>query len=98
ARDEFEKINPLIEKISDEKEQEITNEMYETMMSRYDAYDNVYDSYMESINVTEDLYELLKDEDFKEDEVYDVISNVNDLYEDVVNEFYVFIIVIQSFI
>lgn len=80
---EFEKIGPLMEDIDDEDQKEQIEKMYETMMNRYEAYDDVFDTYSESINLTKELYELLQSEELKENEVYSIIANVNDSYDEV---------------
>ena len=79
----FENIEPLIEKITDEEQQELTKKMYDTMINRYDSYEEVYKNYTDSIRLTKELYTLFKEEDFNQNQVYSVIENVNDSYEDV---------------
>ncbi len=79
----FENIEPLIEKITDEEQQELTRKMYDTMINRYDSYEEVYKNYTDSIRLTKELYILFKEEDFNQNQVYSVIENVNDSYEDV---------------
>lgn len=79
----FENIEPLIEKITDEEQQELTRKMYDTMINRYDSYEEVYKNYTDSIRLTKELYTLFKEEDFNQNQVYSVIENVNDSYEDV---------------
>lgn len=83
SRIEFEQIAPLIDKISDPEEKEQAEKMYETMINRYDAYEVVYGNYAESIELTKSLYSLFQQEEFKENEVYAVIANVNDSYDEV---------------
>ncbi len=83
SKAEFEKIEPLLEEISDEKELERVEKLYETMMNRYEAYNKVYDSYSESIQLTKELYSLFQEEEFNENKVYSLITTVNELYEEV---------------
>lgn len=84
SRTEFENIKGLMDKISNEDELEHTEKMYETMINRYDAYDEVYDKYVTSIQLTKELYTLLQEENLKENELYTLISTVNESYEDVI--------------
>lgn len=83
SKKEFEKIKPLMENITEEDELEQVEKMYDTMMSRYEAYNKVYDSYSESIQMTKELYTLFKEEQFDENKVYSLLTTVNDLYEEV---------------
>lgn len=83
SKKEFEKIKPLMENITEEDELEQVEKMYDTMMSRYEAYNKVYDSYSESIQMTKELYTLFKEEQFDENKVYSLLITVNDLYEEV---------------
>lgn len=83
SKAEFEKIKPLMENITEEDELEQVEKMYDTMMSRYEAYNKVYDSYSESIQMTKELYTLFKEEQFDENKVYSLLTTVNDLYEEV---------------
>lgn len=83
SREKFEKIEPLIEKVTDEEQNEHLEKMYKTMIERYEAYENVYDNYSKSIRLTQELYKLFQQEKFNEKEVYSIIGNVNDSYDNV---------------
>lgn len=83
SRAEFEKIEPLMEKITDKEELERVEKMYETMMDRYDTYHKVYESYSQSIQMTKELYTLFQEEQLDENKLYTLITAVNDLYEEV---------------
>lgn len=90
AREEFEQIEPLIDDIETVEGKNHVEKMYDAMIARYEAYDDVYDSYSNSIRLTEDLYKALKEEEFQEKEVYSLISDVNNSYEDVEDAFDLF--------
>lgn len=90
AREEFEQIDPLIEKVEEEAANDKAQKMYDAMIARYDAYDDVYKHYTDSIRLTEDLYTVLKEEEFQEKEVYSLIADVNDSYEEVAEAFDIF--------
>lgn len=90
AQAEFEEIESLIEDIADKEEMELTKEMYDSMIARYDSYDVVYKHYINSVRLTKDLYAALKEEDFKESDVYAIISDVNESYDDVADAFETF--------
>lgn len=82
SKEEFEKIKPLIEDISDENQKKQTEKMFKTMMERYKAYEDVYYNYSDSIQLTKQLYELLQEEKLNE-EIYSLIENVNESYDSV---------------
>jgi len=90
AKEEFLKIEPLIEKVEDDNQKDNIQKMYDAMIARYESYDAVYDNYMDSVRLTKDLYVLLKEEEFEENEVYSLISDVNDSYDHVADAFEVF--------
>lgn len=90
AEEEFAKNESLISDLSDEDLKKITQDMYNSMMERYDSYDDVYKQYVASVELTEELYVLLKEEEFDEDKVYDVIADVNESYDKVAKTFETF--------
>lgn len=90
AKEEFIKIEPLIEEVDNDGQKDNIQKMYDSMIARYDSYDDVYDNYMNSVRLTKELYVLLKDEEFQENEVYGLISDVNDSYDDVADAFETF--------
>ena len=84
ARGTFEKIEPLIEKITDEDQKELTQKMYDTMINRYDAYEKVYENYTDSIRLTKELYTIyLRKKISMKKRCILSIGNVNDSYEEV---------------
>ncbi len=83
SRVEFEKIEPLMEKMKDQDQKRHIEKMYQTMMDRYDAYEEVYEEYSNSIRLTKELYTKFQEETFKDSEVYSIIENVNESYDEV---------------
>lgn len=83
SREEFEKVEPLIEKVEEDDEKELLEKMFDTMIERYEAYEEVHEQYSDSVRLTKDLYTLFKEEEFNENQVYSVIGNVNDSYDEV---------------
>lgn len=79
----FEQIEPLIESLEDEEKRAHLEKMFETMMKRYDAYNDVYDHYTESVQLTKELYRHFQEKQFSETKVYASLSNVNDSYDEV---------------
>lgn len=77
---EFLKTKKLIDKLSSDKKDK-GEKMFKAMVERFKSYDDVYDNYVSSIDLTKQLYELLKDEEIDEKEVVSLITKVNDSYE-----------------
>lgn len=84
SKTEFLKIEPLVEKLEDDSKKTVAENLLEAMISRYDAYDIVYEKYTKSISKTNELYNLFKDEEFSEEAAYSLINDVNDSYNDVI--------------
>src|SRR5690625_1170726 len=61
SKDEFTSLELLIEQITTEEEREILTKIYDTMQKRYDIYEEVYETYVHSLQLTESLYEYLRE-------------------------------------
>lgn len=83
SKEEFLKIEPLIEKLEAESKKTIAENLSDAMNKRYDSYDVVYEKYTASILKTEELYNLFKDEEFNEEAAYSLIADVNDSYNEI---------------
>src|SRR5690625_179031 len=57
SRSEFEKIESSMDQIKDENHFDFVDKMYETMINRYHSYDDVYEAYFDSVQLTSELYE-----------------------------------------
>lgn len=77
---EFLKIEPLIKELTDEQK-EYGEAMFAAMKSRFNAYDDVYESYELSIKQTKKLYESLQNKEIDEKDIVSLITKVNDSYE-----------------
>lgn len=86
SREEFEETKDLIEKIEDQSIQRKAEEMYEIMMNRYEAYNQLHEVYLSSLEEETSLYTLLQTEDVEEEKVTDQISTLNKLYEQIIEE------------
>lgn len=80
SKEEFLKIEKYIEQL-DSEEKKHGEAMFEKMVNRFNAYDEVYDKYTSSIDLTKQLYESLQTEEIDEKEVISLITKVNDSYE-----------------
>lgn len=85
AKEEFENIKPLINDLKEENVRNKATEMYEVMMDRYKAYDNLHEAYLRSLEEEEELYTLIKDEDTSEDDLKDQIATINNTYQEVLD-------------
>jgi len=83
SKKEFLKIDNLIKELEAEEERQ-AKEMYDAMLDRYEAYDQVFEVYTTSIQLTKQLYELLQEEEIEEKQVVTLITKVNDSYLEVI--------------
>lgn len=81
AKEEFVKIETLLEQLKNEEEKELGEEMYGIMMDRYNTYELLNESYNESLTLEKELYTLLKEEDAEQKEVEEIITKINESYE-----------------
>ncbi|WP_407268151.1 YkyA family protein [Radiobacillus sp. PE A8.2] len=84
AKDEFDKIQPLIEEIEEEEVKTQAEELYQTMEDRYQAYTALNEAYVASLELDKQLYEMLQREDLTEEELTTHIDSINSSYEEVI--------------
>lgn len=63
AEEEFNKIQPLIQEINDDKIKSEAENLYSVMQKRYDTYDEIYTNYKIMLVEIEKIYQLLQDKD-----------------------------------
>src|SRR5699024_51680 len=85
AKEKFEKSEKQINKLEEETEKELGLEMYEVMMNRYDTYDKLSDIYDKAIEEKIDFYNLMKEEDVKEETILEQVEVVNKNNEEIIN-------------
>lgn len=83
---EFQKIERLIDDLEEEKIIDKAKEMYDVMIKRYAAYEELYKAYIESLEQEEKLYILFKKEDVTQEELATHITEVNTKYEEILKE------------
>nr|WP_156645318.1 YkyA family protein [Lentibacillus sp. JNUCC-1] len=81
AKKEFSEIESLVKDIEDEKVKEQAKEMTTIMDERYEAYDQLYNAYTDSLNKEEEMYTMLKDKDLEQEQLSEQISKVNESYQ-----------------
>lgn len=79
----FQSIHPLIEKLEDGEAKKLAEELYETMMNRYEHYEDLYDNYINGIELDKELYAMLQKEDLSYEELEKQIEKMNEAYEKV---------------
>ena len=81
AQEEFQSIEELIEGIEEEAVKTTGEEMFQTMMSRYAAYEELYAAYTESLGFEKELYTMLQDEELEQEALNEHIAKINESYE-----------------
>ncbi|HEX6595257.1 MAG TPA: YkyA family protein [Bacillota bacterium] len=84
SQKEFLKIEDLIGQIEDQTSKSIANELFETMSSRYEEYTTLNDLYKQTLELEEDLYKMLKDEEAEQEDVEKKIKEINEGIEDII--------------
>ncbi|HEU5138507.1 MAG TPA: YkyA family protein [Bacillales bacterium] len=83
AYEEFVKVKPLAKKIKDEKLAQKANALIETMNKRHETYGKLYESYISSIELDQELYQMLQKKDLKPGDLQKQIDKINNKYEEV---------------
>lgn len=86
SQEEFEKVKELIEKLDEQEMKDKAEEMYSVMMDRYESYDLLHETYIETLKQEEDLYLLFQNEDLDQEELSEQITLINDSYEKILEE------------
>lgn len=86
SQEEFEKVEPLIEELDEQAMKEKAEEMYSMMMDRYDAYDNLHASYLDTLEHEKELYLLFQNEELGNEELSEQITAINNSYEKFLEE------------
>lgn len=85
SRSEFELSKEFIEEIKDEDVKQKALTMYETMINRFEAYNNLNKTYNESLDLEEQLYKMLQREDLEQEDLQEHIEKVNLKYQEVID-------------
>ncbi|OLO40977.1 hypothetical protein BTR23_04410 [Alkalihalophilus pseudofirmus] len=78
--EEFLKIEPEIEEIKEEDLKNKALQLMEAMESRFESYQSLYDEYEYALNLDEELYTMLQQEDLSIDELQEKIDEINEAY------------------
>ncbi len=85
SQKEFQKIEGLMEDITDEEVKSKANSMFEVMNNRYTSYEQLNESYLDSLELESELYEMLQREELKQEELTEHINKINDSYQKVLD-------------
>lgn len=80
AKEEFVKIEDLIDQLPDEDLIGKASDMYDSMIERYDLYEDLNKNYVQSLVLEEELYTLLPKEETEQEEVRSLIEEINESY------------------
>lgn len=84
SKEEFSNIEDMIADLEEDATSEKADQMYSTMMERYDAYNKLHDSYSESLTLEEELYTMLQQEDLEQETLSEHITKLNEGYQSVI--------------
>ncbi|WP_243354492.1 YkyA family protein [Bacillus litorisediminis] len=90
SEEKFKEVQDIIETIEDEELKAKATELSKTMNSRYQAHKDLYDAYMNGLQLDQQLYTILQDENLTLDQLETKINEINDAYKIVMeanNEF-----------
>lgn len=86
AKEEFDQVVPLIEKLESEELRMAAETMVNEMNARYDAFLELNEAYKTSLQYDETLYDLLKQEELEEAAFTEQVSAVNEQYQLVIEK------------
>lgn len=82
GKEEFDKIGPLIEEL-EEGPAEKANELVSVMENRYEAFDQLHETYLSSIESDQALYDMLMDEELDKETLDQQVDEINEKYEQI---------------
>ncbi|MBS4193835.1 YkyA family protein [Lederbergia citri] len=84
AKEEFKLATDEFNSIKDEKLKNQAHDLQEIMNTRYKSYEKLYSAYMNGLAEDRKIYEMIKNEDLKLEDLQTQIEASNKAYEDVV--------------
>lgn len=86
SKEEYEKIETIIDEIEDEDVKAKAEDLYDVMQKRFAAYDKLNEAYVGSLEAGKELYSLVQDEDSTQESLSEQTSLINEYYETVLEE------------
>ncbi|WP_068672528.1 YkyA family protein [Oceanobacillus sp. Castelsardo] len=84
SKEEFQKTKEYIEKIKDKDIKKIAEKLYKKMENRYSSYNKLNETYIVSLELEMELYEMLQRQDLKQEVLTEHINKINKGYEKVI--------------
>lgn len=81
SKEEFKKVDPLIDKLEDGEMKKTAEQLYDTMMTRYKIHDEIHTNYIQGLKYDEELYKLFQKKDVSATELENQIKKVNESYK-----------------
>jgi hypothetical protein len=88
SKQKFNEVANLKENLDKPELRKTANELYDTMIKRYQAHDELYKEYMEGIKADQELYQMFKNKNLPLSALEDQVTKLNNIYEKIyaVNE------------
>ena len=80
---EFKKAADLKDELDDPELTKIANELYDTMMQRYEAHDWLYKEYSNALKYDKELYVMFKNKNLSLEDLEAQVNKLNDTYKQV---------------
>ncbi|MDC3416533.1 YkyA family protein [Aquibacillus salsiterrae] len=84
AKEEFDLVKPMVEEIKEDELKAKAKELTQVMDERYQAYESLNDTYLKSLDMDKELYQMLEQEDLQEESLRAQIDKVNKTYDKVI--------------
>lgn len=84
AKEEFKKTKSLIGDLKEKEKKTKAKKMYDVMMKRYKAYDQLHQAYKQSLAQEKKLYDVLQKKDSTQEDLTKQINDLNQNYEKVI--------------
>lgn len=81
SKKEFGKLKPLIGELEDENLKKKANELYDTMMERYESHDALFANYTKGLGYDKELYEMFQNEELSIEQLEEQIAKINETYK-----------------
>ncbi len=81
SKNKFKEVANLKDDFDDPALKKQANELYDLMMERYEAHDDLYKEYSDGIKYDKDLYGMLKNKNLPLEDLENQVNKVNQTYE-----------------
>ncbi|MEH7082443.1 YkyA family protein [Neobacillus drentensis] len=82
---EFSKAANIKDKLEDPSLRKVANELYETMMKRYEAHNELFTEYNEALKNDKELYEMFKNKNLPLEDLESQVNKLNETYKKIYN-------------